>query len=297
MSGAEVARPPREPKPLCWAYLMRCGGGSLYAGWTNDLSHRAFAHKSGQGGAKYTKAFRAAGLAYAELCADQSAAMHREAELKKLTKAQKEALCTDWADEFTPRLGFAVPGDAAEIAEIYNWYVTYGTATFRYEPLAGQELADWLSAALATGPIVTARTRSGRLMAFACAHPWRGAWAAYQWDVETTVYAAPEYRAFGAAGPAYGLLLAVLAEMGYWNAYAVLADPNPESERFHERRSFVCEGRNPRCGYKFGRWLGISTWRYALHKGRGEPVPVQPLPPERLQELLAAAQSMKLEKK
>lgn len=291
MSGAEVARPPVQPAPLCWAYLMRCRGGSLYAGWTNDLPHRAFAHKTGQGGAKYTKAFGAARLAYAELCAGQSDAMRREAALKKLSKAQKEALCAGWAREYTPRLGYAGPGDAAEIAQIYNWYVAYGTATFRFAPLAGQELADWFAAAQAVGPVITVRSRSGRLMAFACAHPWRGAWEAYQWDVETTVYTAPEFRAFGVAGPAYRLLLGALAEMGYWNAYAVLADPNPESERFHERLGFVCEGRNPRCGFKFGRWLGISTWRYVLHRGKKAPEPVAMLPTHRQAQLLQAAQN------
>ena len=266
MSGAEVARPPVQPAPLCWAYLMRCRGGSLYAGWTNDLPHRAFAHKTGQGGAKYTKAFGAARLAYAELCAGQSDAMRREAALKKLSKA-------------------------AEIARIYNWYVAYGTATFRFAPLAGQELADWFAAAQAVGPVITVHSRSGRLMAFACAHPWRGAWEAYQWDVETTVYTAPEFRAFGVAGPAYRLLLGALAEMGYWNAYAVLADPNPESERFHERLGFVCEGRNPRCGFKFGRWLGISTWRYVLHRGKKAPGPVAVLSAQRQAQLLQAAQN------
>ena len=290
MSGAEIAKPPAAPEVLCWAYLMRCEDGSLYAGWTNDLSHRMYAHKSGKGGAKYTRAFGAAKLAYSELCPDKSAAMHREAALKKLSKAQKEALCSEWSARYAPRLGFADERDAAEIAEIYNWYVTYGTATFRYAPLAGQELTDWFRAAQATAPVVTVRDGSGHLMAFACAHPWRGAWAAYQWDVETTVYTAPEYRAFGAAGSAYDLLLKALAQMGYWNAYAVLADPNPESERFHERRGFVCEGRNPRCGYKFGHWLGISTWRYALHSGKGEPSPVQKLSKAQLGALLPGLQ-------
>ena len=79
--------------------------------------------------------------------------------------------------------------------------------------------------------------------------------------------------------------------MGYWNAYAVLADPNPESERFHERLGFVCEGRNPRCGFKFGRWLGISTWRYVLHRGKKAPEPVAVLPVQRQAQLLQAAQN------
>lgn len=295
MSGAEKL--PQAPEPTCWAYLMRCENGSLYGGWTNDLPHRMYAHKTGNGGAKYTKAFGGCKLAYAEKCPDKGSAMKREAALKKLPKAEKERLCAQWAEHIRPRLRFATPADAAAVAEIYNWYVLYGTATFRFDPLAGEELENWFSAALATAPVVLACDGEGEVMAFACAHPWRGAWEAYQWDVETTVYAAPDCRAFGAAGPAYSLLEDCLRAMGYWNAYAVLADPNPESETFHARRGYQLEGRNPRCGFKFDRWLGISTWRLALKKGHGRPEPVRPLSREEKAALLGKTEHKILHKK
>ena len=41
----------------------------------------------------------ALGFAYLEACADKSAALRREIALKKLTKAQKEALCAGWTAE------------------------------------------------------------------------------------------------------------------------------------------------------------------------------------------------------
>lgn len=295
MSGAE--RPAHAPEPTCWAYLMRCENGSLYGGWTNDLPHRMYAHKSGKGGAKYTKAFGGWRLAYAEKCPDKSAAMKREAALKKLPKAEKERLCAAWAEEHRPRLRYATPADAPAVAKIYNWYVLYGIATFRFTPLEGEELTGWFAEAMKTAPVVLACDAHDNVMAFALAHPWRGAWAAYQWDVETTVYADVDCRAFGVAGAAYDLLNDCLRAMGYWNAYAVLADPNPESEAFHARRDFLLEGRNPRCGYKFGHWLGISTWRLSLKKGNGAPDPVRTLPPEELESLLEKAKMKILHKK
>ena len=294
MSGADKnAQAPAS----CWAYLMRCENGSLYGGWTSDLPARMYAHKTGRGGARYTKAFGGRRLAYAEQCPDKSSALRREASLKKLPKAEKERLCAEWAERHRPRLRFARPEDAAAVAEIYNWYVRYGTATFRYEPLAGQELDDWFAAALRTAPVILACDADGTPMAFALAHPWRGAWAAYQWDVETTVYAAADCRAFGAAGPAYDLLIDCLRAMGYWNAYAVLADPNPESERFHDKRGFLLEGCNPRCGYKHGHWLGITTWRLALRGGRSAPEPVKALTGEALDALLRKAEQKIVHKK
>ena len=90
----------QEPTPApAWAYLLRCPDGSLYGGWTNDLARRLKAHRSGKGGARYTKSHGrdAVRLAYAEKCADKSAALKREAALKKLPKARKEALCAGWA--------------------------------------------------------------------------------------------------------------------------------------------------------------------------------------------------------
>ena len=79
-----------------YVYMVRCAGGQLYTGWTNDPSARLKAHQSGRG-AKYTRAHTALDFAYLEECADKSAALRREIALKKLPKARKEALCAGWA--------------------------------------------------------------------------------------------------------------------------------------------------------------------------------------------------------
>ena len=78
-------------KETNYTYLLRCGDGSLYAGWTNDLEKRLEAHQSGKG-AKYTKAHQPVELVYHETFATKEEAMRREYELKQMTKAQKEAL-------------------------------------------------------------------------------------------------------------------------------------------------------------------------------------------------------------
>ena len=75
--------------------MVRCSGGQLYTGWTTDPVARLRAHQSGKG-AKYTRAHGAVDLAYLELCADRSAALRREAALKKRSKPEKEVLCAAW---------------------------------------------------------------------------------------------------------------------------------------------------------------------------------------------------------
>ena len=80
---------PDTKKNVC--YMLRCADGSLYTGWTNDLEGRLRAHNEGRGG-KYTRSRRPVTLAYAEACETRGQAMSREWHVKRLGKAQKEAL-------------------------------------------------------------------------------------------------------------------------------------------------------------------------------------------------------------
>nr|WP_297171987.1 GIY-YIG nuclease family protein [uncultured Agathobaculum sp.] len=74
-----------------YTYLLRCADGTLYCGWTNNLTARLAAHNSGHG-AKYTRGRGPVTLVYSELFESQSEAMRREAEIKRMTRAQKQAL-------------------------------------------------------------------------------------------------------------------------------------------------------------------------------------------------------------
>lgn len=49
-----------------YTYILRCADGTLYCGWTNDLTARLAAHNSGRG-AKYTRGRGPVQLAYSEL--------------------------------------------------------------------------------------------------------------------------------------------------------------------------------------------------------------------------------------
>lgn len=81
-----------------FVYILRCGDGSLYTGWTNDLESRVKAHQEKRG-AKYTKAHQPVELIYSERCADKSAALKREAQIKRMTRAQKLLLIAGSAEE------------------------------------------------------------------------------------------------------------------------------------------------------------------------------------------------------
>ena len=74
-----------------YVYMLRCRDGSLYTGYTDDPVRRLAVHNSGKG-AKYTRSRLPVTLAYSEEHPDKSAAMKREAAIKRLKKPQKEAL-------------------------------------------------------------------------------------------------------------------------------------------------------------------------------------------------------------
>jgi putative endonuclease len=74
-----------------FVYLLCCRDGSLYCGWTDDLTLRVARHNSGKG-ARYTRSRTPVRLVWSEELADRSAALRREIAIKRLTRTQKLAL-------------------------------------------------------------------------------------------------------------------------------------------------------------------------------------------------------------
>lgn len=275
--------------PAAWAYLVRCADGSLYAGWTNDLARRLRRHAAGTG-ARYTRMKGGAALAWAARCADKSEALRREAALKRMTKAEKEALAAAWAAEHALTVTFARETDVPALCELYNWYVTHSTATFQYEESTEAEMLDNLHGVLARAPFLVARDAAGRLCGYACAHPLHPR-AAYAWCAETTIYCAPDCLGQGVGRRLYAPLLALLKAQGYRAAAALVTHPNPESEAFHKAMGFVKAGVQPKAGYKFGQWLDVQTWWLDLcdAPNTDEPAPLRlGLPAAEAQAILAA---------
>ena len=74
-----------------YTYILQCGDGSYYTGWTNNLERRLKDHSQGRG-AKYTRAHLPVILVYYECFDTKEEAMKREASIKKLSRSQKERL-------------------------------------------------------------------------------------------------------------------------------------------------------------------------------------------------------------
>lgn len=76
---------------MCFVYILECGDGSLYTGWTNNIEKRLKAHNNGTA-SKYTRARLPVVLKYFEEQPDRSSAMKREYEIKRMSRSQKQQL-------------------------------------------------------------------------------------------------------------------------------------------------------------------------------------------------------------
>lgn len=74
-----------------FVYMLLCADGTFYTGTSNDVTKRVKTHNQGKG-AKYTRVRRPVKLLYQEQLTDKSAALKREAAIKKLSRSQKENL-------------------------------------------------------------------------------------------------------------------------------------------------------------------------------------------------------------
>lgn len=77
--------------PMYTVYIIQCADGSLYTGIAKDLEKRLEMHRNGTG-SKYVRARLPFQVVHKERKRNRSAASKREAEIKKLSRDQKEKL-------------------------------------------------------------------------------------------------------------------------------------------------------------------------------------------------------------
>ncbi len=85
---------------MYYVYLLRCGDGTLYAGFTNDLARRLAVHNAGRG-AKYTRSRLPVELVYWENFPNKSSALKREYAIKRLSRAEKLSLIQSFVSQGT----------------------------------------------------------------------------------------------------------------------------------------------------------------------------------------------------
>jgi putative endonuclease len=76
-------------------YIIEASDASYYTGITTDIERRFDEHRQGQKGAKYFNGRNPLGVVYREDGHSRSSASRREAEIKKLSRGEKQSLIAE----------------------------------------------------------------------------------------------------------------------------------------------------------------------------------------------------------
>ena len=87
----KTAKKTLTPAEPWFVYILRCGDGSLYTGITKNVTRRLEQHNAGTA-ARYTRCRLPVSLEHEETHASQSLALKREAEIKAMSRLEKESL-------------------------------------------------------------------------------------------------------------------------------------------------------------------------------------------------------------
>lgn len=151
----------------------------------------------------------------------------------------------------------ATEADVPEILAIYAPYILTTTHTFEYEvPTEAAFLARFRTITERFPWLVWEEDEQILGYAYGSAPFER---AAFRWTAEDSVYLRPEAEGKGIGARLCNVLEAILAYQGYRKIYAIITSENTHSLRFHRKLGYKTLAEFPECGFKFGRWLGV-TW-------------------------------------
>ena len=173
-------------------------------------------------------------------------------------------------------LRIATVADTDAILAIYAPYITGSTATFETEIPSREIFRQRVEEILTTYPYLIAE-EDGETVGYAYAHR-ESERAAYDWNVELSVYVRQERHGAGIGRRLYTALLTLLTLQGVQNAYVRIALPNPASEALHARMGFRRLAEHRDTGYKMGEWHTILYMERVLGDHAIPPAPLIPFP-------------------
>lgn len=169
----------------------------------------------------------------------------------------------------------ATPEDASEIYAIYEPYILNTTVTFEYDRIPLEMFQNRMKTIMKKYPWLVYET-DGEILGYAYASDFHER-AAYSWDCELSIYLKENVRGRGIGTALYASLLEILEKQGYYQVYALISMPNPDSIVFHEKFGFTLDGIHKKTGYKFQRWIDLALLSKSLRSCEGEPEPVKPV--------------------
>ncbi|WP_242826941.1 GNAT family N-acetyltransferase [Butyrivibrio sp. MC2013] len=173
--------------------------------------------------------------------------------------------------------------DAAEILDIYKYYVEETVITFETEVPSVEEFRERIRTTINKYPYIKA-VSDGRILGYAYTGCFK-ARSAYDWAVETTIYLRHDLTRGGLGKLLYGELERISRLQNITNMNACIGYPEVEDEYltrnsadFHEHMGYSLAGRFHKCGYKFGRWYDMIWMEKIIARHKDKPEAFIPWP-------------------
>lgn len=150
---------------------------------------------------------------------------------------------------------FATADDVNQMLSIYAPYVETTTYTFEYTVPSQEAFLNRFTNYTQQLPWLVWE-EDGTVLGYAYGSlPFER--AAYAWCAEVSVYLAPRAHGRGIGKKLYAALEEIMWRQGYRTIYALITSENTGSLAFHEKVGYCFRAEFPKCGLKFGRWLGV----------------------------------------
>ena len=133
------------------------------------------------------------------------------------------------------KLRLAKIEDAQEILDIYSPYIKESNITFEYTVPTLDDFEDRMRIIIKKYPYIVAVWQD-KIVGYAYAHIHMER-AAYQWNVETSIYVKQDLGHQGIGTLLYRKLLEILKVQNVQNVYGCVTSPNENS---HEKISIYC---------------------------------------------------------
>ncbi|MDO5532920.1 GNAT family N-acetyltransferase [Sutterella sp.] len=175
----------------------------------------------------------------------------------------------------------ASPSDAPALLNIYAEYIDTAI-TFEYTLPSVEEFAGRLLNMSSFYPYIVAEDDEGNPLGYAYAHRHMER-AAYQWNVELSIYLKRSAIGQGLGLRLYNALMDILKLMGIRSVFGCVTSPNPPSDSLHAKLGFDKVGEYRLSGWKNGQWHTVTWYQKHLCDMTDEPKPpvsVHALPKE-----------------
>lgn len=179
-------------------------------------------------------------------------------------------------------LRIARADDAGALLDLYAWYVRHSAATFEYEVPSVEEFGRRIEKTLARYPYIV-EEEDGRIVGYVYAGPFKGR-AAYDWDVETSIYVAHDARQSGIGRRLYDALERIARLQKIVHLYACIARPIRENDPylsfasidFHRCMGFTLCAAFSSCAWRFDAWYDMVWMERQIGELACPPAPVIP---------------------